>query len=97
MSEELRQLGINENLLTCREDISFYAHLKRRKQTKPPQLCAHVGFSHTHTHTQEIDLFGVIKTLWLSPNLHIEFDLPLRAALIFPLSHMVQCAASDTQ
>lgn len=51
----------------------------------------------THTHTHEIDLFGVIKTLWLSPNLHIEFDLPLRAALIFPLSHMVQCAASDTQ
>lgn len=33
-----------------------------------------------------------MKTLWLNPNLHIEFDLPLRAALIFPLSHTVQCA-----
>lgn len=37
-----------------------------------------------------------MKTLWLNPNLHIEFDLPLRAALIFPLSHTVQCTASDT-
>lgn len=37
-----------------------------------------------------------MKTLRLNPNLHIEFDLPLRAALIFPLSHTVQSAASDT-
>lgn len=37
-----------------------------------------------------------MKTPWLNPTLHIEFDLPLRAALIFPLSHTVQCAASDT-
>lgn len=37
-----------------------------------------------------------MKTLWLNPDLHIEFDLPLRAALIFPLSHTVQRTASDT-
>ncbi len=37
-----------------------------------------------------------MKTLRLNPTLHIEFDPSLRAALIFPLSHTVQCTASDT-
>lgn len=37
-----------------------------------------------------------MKTPQPNPNIHIEFDLPLRAALIFPLSGTVQCTASDT-
>lgn len=57
----------------------------------------HKAYTHSERERErEEGLFGVMKTPWLNPNLHIEFDLLLKAALIFPRSHTVQCAASDT-
>lgn len=91
-------------------DISVHTHLQPMQiNTVSTILYPHGVFTHVRKHThsmrerdrdregeREEGLFGVMKTLWLNPNLHIEFDLLLKAALIFPLSHTVQCTASDT-